>query len=103
MQQHSAVAVTAAAINNALSLVGVDEQDVMDKLVNVNLDGASVNMGIYNGVVAKLQQKIGFHLTKIHCVNHQLELAILDVRKDNSYLVTFESTLKVSFCTQPNG
>ena len=67
-----------------------------ERLVNINLDGASVNMGIYNGVAARLQTRLGPHVTKIHCINHQLELAILDLRKDNSYLGIFESTLKVS-------
>ena len=32
------------------------------KVVNVNLDGASVNMGIYNGLAAQLQQRNGRHI-----------------------------------------
>ena len=84
------------AIDNALSLVGVDMEEQNSKLVNINLDGASVNMGIYNGVAAQIQNRFGFHVTKVHCINHQLELAILDIRRDNSYLDIFESTIKVS-------
>ena len=84
------------AIDTALNLVGVGIEDQKSKLVNINLDGASVNMGIYSGVAAQLQERLGPHITKIHCINHQLELAIVDVRKDSAYLVIFESTLKVS-------
>ena len=84
------------AIDNALDLVGINMEEQRNKVVNLNLDGASVNMDIYNGVAAKLQQRLGPHLTKVHCINHQLELSILDVRKDSTYLGTFESTLKVS-------
>ena len=87
------------AIDNALSLVGVDMEEQNSKLVNINLDCASVNMGIYNGVAAQIQNRFGFHVTKVHCINHQLELAILDIRRDNSYLDIFESTLKVSLNT----
>ena len=84
------------AIDKALDLVGINMEAQKERLVNINLDGASVNMGIYNGVAARLQTRLGPHVTKIHCINHQLELAILDLRKDNSYLGIFESTLKVS-------
>ena len=84
------------AIDTALNLVGVGIEDQKSKLVNINLDGASVNMGIYSSVAAQLQERLGPHITKIHCINHQLELAIVDVRKDSAYLVIFESTLKVS-------
>ena len=85
------------AIDDALDLVGVDKDGQKSKVVNVNLDGASVNMGIHNGVAAKLQATLGPHLTKVHCINHQLELAILDIRKQHSYLGIFESTLKCIF------
>ena len=84
------------AIGEALSLVNIDIDSQRSKLVNINLDGASVNMGIYNGVAAKQQERLGSHIIKVHCINHQLELAILDIRKDSSYLGIFESTLKVS-------
>ena len=41
------------AVDEALSLVNIDIDSQRSKLVNINLDGASVNMGIYNGVAAK--------------------------------------------------
>ena len=84
------------SIDEALNLVGVGIDQQKNKLVNINLDGASVNMGICNGVTTQLQTRFGPHLTKVHCINHQLELAIVDLRKDSDYLGIFESTLKVS-------
>ena len=38
---------------------------------------------------------IGAHLTVTHCINHGLELAILDLCKDDPYLKEIDSTLKV--------
>ena len=85
------------AIDDGLDLVGVDMKTQKAKVVNINLDGASVNMGKYNGVAVKVQTRLGSHVTKVHCINHQLELAILDIRKDNPYLGIFETTVRVSF------
>ncbi|CAL4252057.1 unnamed protein product, partial [Meganyctiphanes norvegica] len=65
------------------------------KLVNVNLDGAAVNMGMYNGVGALEKQRHGPQVTVTHCINHNLELALLDLRKDEPYLAIFEKTIKV--------
>ena len=85
-----------AAIDKVLNdrmMVSVETQK--NKLVNINLDGAAVNMGKYNGVGAIQKGRIGAHLTVTHCINHGLELAILDLRKDDPYLKEFDSTLKV--------
>ena len=65
------------------------------KMVNVNLVGASVNMGIYNGLAAQLQKRNGPHIAVTHCINHSLELAILDTRNEEPYVKEFESTIKV--------
>ena len=67
------------------------------KMVNVNLDGASVNMGIYSGLAVRLQQRNGGHVTVTHCINHCLELAILDMRNEEPYVKEFESTVKGIF------
>ena len=48
------------AIDTALSVVaGVSIKTQAEKLININLDGASLNMGIYNGVAARA--KISYH------------------------------------------
>ena len=41
---------------------------------------ASVNMGIYNGVAARVKNRNGQHVTVTHCINHWLELSVLDTR-----------------------
>ena len=84
-------------INDGLDLVGVDMKTQKAKVVNINIDGASVNMGKYNGVAVKVQTRLGSHVTKVHCIKHQLELAILDIRKYHPYLGIFETTVRVSF------
>ena len=43
------------AIDNALNIIVVDIEEMKNKLVNINLDGAAGNMGIY------------YILTKVHC------------------------------------
>ena len=84
------------AINNALcKRVGVDLDTLKNKLVNMNMDGAAVNMGKKGGVGSKQKALVGEHVTVTHCVNHGLKLAILELHKDDEYLKTFESTLKV--------
>ena len=74
--------------------VGVLLETQQEKLVNMNLDGAAVNMGIYNGVYAQQKFRCGDQVTVTHCINHNLELALMDLRKE-SYLDTFEKALKV--------
>ena len=46
-----------------------------DKLVGLNLDGASVNMGRMNGL-GKLVRDEAPWFDIVHCFNHRLELAI---------------------------
>ena len=42
------------------------------------IDTASVNMGIYNGVAARVKNRNGQHVTVTHCINHGLELSVLE-------------------------
>ena len=49
--------------------------------MSCNFDGASVNMGKHNGVAKKVQEGVGDHLIKVHCVAHYLELTVVDVLK----------------------
>ncbi|XP_065678256.1 zinc finger protein 862-like [Hydra vulgaris] len=48
-----------------------------NKLVSATSDGASVNLGMYNGVLTQMKNNRTW-LVKMHCVNHRLELAIKD-------------------------
>ena len=84
------------AVDQALlTRAGISVDMQKRKLINVNLDGASVNMGAYNGVATQLQQRTGQQVIVTHCINHNLELAILDTRKEEPYLMEFNSTVKV--------
>ena len=60
------------------------------QLVGFGSDGASVS----RGKVTALLIKDVPHLIAVHCVAHQLELSILDVIKDISYIGKFESVVK---------
>ena len=94
--EHSTAAGVLDAIDNGLSKrVGVLVDTLQQKLVNMNLDGAAVNMGIYNGVGVLQQNRCGGQVIVTHCINHNLELALLDLRKEEPYLDIFEKTLKV--------
>ena len=63
------------------------------KLVGFGSDGASVMCGSRGGVTALLKKDVP-HLIAVHCVAHRLELSILDVIKDISYIGKFESVVK---------
>ena len=96
--EHANASGVLAAIDACLSKrVGVLVDTQKQKLINMNLDGAAVNMGIYNGVSTLQQQRCGDQVTVTHCINHNLELALMDLRKNEPYLDIFEKTLKV-FC-----
>lgn len=70
---------------------------VLNRLVNVNFDGASVMSGHLTGVQARLKEmKEGLIYT--HCVAHALELAVLDsIKFESSYLETFNDNLNGIF------
>lgn len=54
--------------------------DYRTKVVSVTSDGASVNLGVYNGVLTQMKRERDWLVT-IHCVNHRLELALKDAVK----------------------
>lgn len=90
-----------------LQTVGVSIEMMTSKLVGINTDGASVNLGHKGGAVKllidKLNQEVGDnencgeYITVVHCVAHDLELAVCDAKKDVPYLEEFERTLKGIF------
>lgn len=86
-----------AAIQKGLQTVNVDETVLKKKLACCNFDGASVMMGKKSGVAKRLQDIAQRPVCIIHCVAHNLELAVLDAIKQTPYLVTFEETVKSIF------
>ena len=79
-----------AAIYDAFKKFGFNfessEEDAR-KLVSMCADGASVNMGIYNGALALIQLDIPW-LIKIHCALHCLELAVKDACESYPHFTT---------------
>ena len=64
-------------------------------MVCANFDGASVNMGEYEGVGAKLKRDFSMEwLIVMWCVAHKIELAMLDAVKSNSAITQFEEHFK---------
>lgn len=55
-----------------------------DRLVGLNVDGASVNVGIHAGLVAKIRETAPW-LVLVHCFNHRIELAIKDAFDASSF------------------
>lgn len=71
-------------IDKGLKSVGVDEDAQKEKLIACSFDGAAVNMGKDSGVAKRLTDRVGKHLIRVHCVAHNMELAILDVVHNNT-------------------
>ena len=64
--------------------LGDDDLDLATSgWIGAGADGASVNFGVRNGMMAQLRNEIPW-LVAVHCVAHRLELAIKDAFK-NSY------------------
>ena len=80
-----------ASFEQVLFKVGVN--DWRNGLVSIGSDGASVYTGVRNGVVAKLKQSVPW-LLGIHCIAHNLELAILDSIKDEILLMSLRDMLQ---------
>lgn len=59
------------ATKAAFDAVDCPGNEWMKKCVAFGADGASVNMGIRNGVIAHLQSDAGSHIIPIHCMPHK--------------------------------
>ena len=71
-----------------------------DKLVGLNLDGASVNMGTMNGL-GKLVRDEAHWVEIVHCFNHRLELAIKDTFTTTIFYHNIDEMLtKLYYCYQ---
>ena len=74
-----------------------DVVDWQKETIAVATDGCSVMRGKHNGLVVRLEREIP-HLVSIHCVAHDLQLAILDASSDLECMSkTFDPTLKSLF------
>lgn len=85
------------AITTGLETIDIDEETLKKKLVGCNFDGASVMMGKKSGVAVQIQKKVQQPVVILHCVAHNLELAVLDAVKTIPYLETFDETIRQVF------
>ena len=67
-----------------------------DKVVCFTGDGASVNSGYQNGVIAKLKQ-LSQEIIFVHCLNHRLELALKQAMKGHKLYEKINSLLSEIF------
>ena len=63
------------AIKRALIFPNTLQNDVLNKLIGFTCDGASVNTGEKNGVIALMHRDISDRIVLVHCLVHRLELA----------------------------
>ncbi|XP_041370388.1 zinc finger protein 862-like [Gigantopelta aegis] len=66
--------------------------DLSSSCVAVAADGASVNFGTKGGVLKKLQNEMPW-IKMIHCLAHQLELALSDAFKETYYKDTVDDLM----------
>lgn len=88
---------TAQSITNGLVRLFLDTglDDWVTKLVAVCTDGAAVNVGMYNGVVPKLRQRVavGDSLVHILCTAHTLENCAKSADRSVPYCDTFNRSV----------
>ena len=82
------------AMKRRLADINMDPETYNKKLVACGTDGASVNTGRLNGVVATLRRDGRPHLLGMWCVAHKLELAVLDCLKENRQLADTKEMLQ---------
>ena len=69
------------------------------RLHGLNVDGASINTGIRNGLGAKIKE-IAPWLTVIHCFNHRLELGVKDAFRESFFSEIDHMLLKFYYLYQ---
>ena len=74
-------------------MLGITEEDYRFKLVSCTADGASVNFGVYRGVLTQMREDQQPWMLSIHCVNHRLELAVKDAMKSEPFFAAIDKFL----------
>ena len=60
-----------AAVKSAFDDLIEDGQPWKQKIVSLASDGASVNLGVRNGVIELLKAEVGNHVIPFHCMAHR--------------------------------
>ena len=58
--------------------VKLPDEKFMKAMVSATADGASVNTGVYNGLLVRLLKDDRPWPVMIHCISHRVELAVKD-------------------------
>ncbi|XP_078509506.1 zinc finger protein 862-like [Lissotriton helveticus] len=84
---------TSSGVKNAIMVglesMGISLDILSQKCIGLNTDGAAVNLGTKSGAVKQLLDEVSKnqgwdncnHIAVVHCVAHNLELAVCDVKK----------------------
>ena len=88
---------TIECIKTAFERIGIS--DFQKKMMGLNVDGASINIGVHNGVEVLMQADSPWFQV-IHCFNHCLELTIKDAFKHNNFNKTDEMLMKFYYLYQ---
>ena len=73
-----------------------------EKLIGLNVDGASANTGKHKGFAARIKESAHW-LNVVHCFNHRLELSIKDALEQiSSFQTIYEFPLKLYYLYQKN-
>ena len=65
--------------------INMSHEKYQNLLISVTSDGASVNTGVYQGLLSRFQNDNRPWLIKMHCVSHRAELAIQDSLMKNGF------------------
>ena len=79
----------AECVEEAFHCIGIT--DLFSHLYGLNVDGASVNLGVHKGVTNLLRDASPW-LIAVHCFNHRVELAAKDAF-ENSFFEVFNKML----------
>ena len=69
------------AIMKSLSFASVDRDELLAKMVAFVGDGASVNTGEINGVIALFRKHVNASVIMVKCMSHRVELALKSAMK----------------------
>ena len=88
--ENANVAGLCECIHKAFERSGIN--NFQSRLVGLNIDGASVNLGIHNGLGALMKNEMPW-LEVIHYFDHRVELAVNDAFKNDTYFKQIIYTL----------
>ena len=81
-------------IKTAFACFGIS--NFTSRLLGLNVDGASVNMGIHQRLLTLIKREAPW-LSLVHCSNHRVELAIKDSFANFSFTIVDELLMELYY------